>query len=330
MHADHLFQIALTASEQRTRALMTQAAAGPTLVQTLREMIQNPLPEKRAIGPGAFRRDLTAGAASAGGYLAPTATTDLEQFILPYLLLRDGGLNFIAELDSSVTVPRCTTVPTASWLATEASTPAASDPVFGQVALNPKMLAIHINASRALILQANAEAVIGPLCGEAIARGIESAVFAGSGASGRPTGIINTAGIGTQSGTSLAEAGLRAMRKQVLDSGAREDRLTWLGGTDVQSLIGGREFSAGSGRMLWMDGKILGLPAIASTLVPAGTLILGDWSRCTVALFDRQGAAVEVNPFQNFQAGIVGFRLMIAADIMFSPAAAFSVANSIT
>ena len=330
MHADHLFQIALTASEQRTRALMTQANAGPTLVQTLREMIQNPLPEKRAIGPGAFRRDLTAGTASAGGYLTSTSTSPLEQLIRPYLLLRDAGLNIIAGLDSSVTIPRCTTVPTASWLATEASTPAASDPVFGQVALNPHLTAIYINAGRPLILQSNAEAVIPPIAGEATGRSIESAIFAGSGASGSPTGIINTAGIGTQSGTSLADAGLRAMRKQVLDSGAREDRLTWVGGTDVQSLLSGREFSTGSGRMLWDSGKILGLPAIASTLVPAGTLILGDWSRCTVALFDRQGAAVEVNPFQNFQAGIVGFRLMIAADIMFSPAAAYSVANSIT
>jgi len=287
------------------------------------------VPTRQQLSPMAWR-DLTVAAASGGGYLAPTGNSPMEQFLLPQMMLRDGGLKMLSGLSAAVTVPRCTTVPTATWLSTEGSTPTTSDPVFGQVGVTPKMLSIYLRVSRQLMLQSNAESVVAPLCAESIARGIEAALFNGGGTSGRPLGVMNTAGINSQSGASLAAAGLRAMRRNVLSSGAREDRLMWVGAPDVQELLGSREFSAGSGRPLWDDGKILGRPAVASTLIPAATLICGDWSRATVALFDAAGAELEVNPYDSFQSGAVGYRLMIPCDVFFSPAAAFAVATTIT
>ena len=106
--------------------------------------------------------------------------------------------------------------------------------------------------------------------------------------------------------------------------------MLWIGAPDVQETLGAREFSAGSGRPLWDDGKILGRPAIASSLVAAGTLVLGDFSRCTLGVFDRHGLAVECNPYESFQSGLVSFRLIAAVDIGISPAAAFAVSTSIT
>ena len=330
MSHDLFLNSARTASELRVAEMLGRANAGPTFVEHLRQLAQSSQPTKRRLSTAAFRRDLTTTTASAGGFLTPTGNTALEEFIRPYLLLRDGGLNILAGLDSPITVPRATTVPTATWLATQASTPAASDPVFGQVAVTPKMLSIHIKVSRQLLLLSNAEAVVGPLAAESIARGVEAAIFNGTGASGQPLGVMGTAGVTAQSGTSLAAAGLRAMRKNVLNSGAREDRMLWVGATDVQELLGSREFSAGSGRPLWDNGMILGRPAIASSLAPAGTLICGDWSRATAALFDAAGAEAEVNPYENFQSGVTAFRLMVPCDVFFSPAAAFAVATSIT
>jgi HK97 family phage major capsid protein len=229
-----------------------------------------------------------------------------------------------------VTIPRVTTVATGVWLPADGTTISSADPAFGQLGLAPKFVAAHVRVSRQLLLQSAADRVAGAQVAEAIARAIDTAVIAGTGTLGQPAGIINTTGIGTQSGASLAASGLRSMRKAALDAGAREDALTWLGGTDVQNTIGGREFSAGSGRPLWDDGKILGRPAVASSLVPAGTLLCGDFSRVTVAVFDAAGCELEFNPYANFQSGIVSFRLIVPVDITVSPAAAFSVATSVT
>lgn len=196
--------------------------------------------------------------------------------------------------------------------------------------MTPKWAAAHVKVSRQLMLQSQAEQVIGPLVAEAIARAIDTAILHGTGATGQPLGVFNTSGIGTQSGSSLAAAGLRTMRKQVLLAGAREDRMLWVGAPDVQETLNGREFSAGSGRQLWDSDGILGRPAIASSLVTAGSLVVGDFSRVVVVLFDGAGLTLEFNPYSNFAAGQVAFRLLVPVDVGVSPAAAFSTSTSIT
>lgn len=315
-------------AESRIAGLLS-AGAGPTLIEHLRDLHGQHQPSKRRISSAAFR-DLTAGVASAGGYLIGTKQQPLEQLLLRFSIFAEGGLNIITGLDGPVTIPRVTTVPTASWLPQDGTALTESQSVFGQIALGPKFVASYTEISRPLLLQSSAEAIAGAQAGESTSRAIDTAILAGTGVSGQPTGIVNTSGIGTQSGSSLAAAGLRAMRKAVLNAGAREDRLMWIADPATQELLGSREFSAGSGRPLWDDGKILGRPAVATSLAPAATLILGDFSRVTVSVFDAAGIELEHDPYTNFKSGVSAFRLIVPVDVAVSPAAAFCVATSIT
>lgn len=327
---------ALSASDLRTVGLLGQAQAGPTLVQHMRDLLLQHGPQRRRISTAALRdlagfsRDLNSTTASAGGRLIGVQQSPLQALMERYSILVEAGVTTINDLTGPITVPRVSTVAVACWLSTDASNIVESDPVFGQIALTPKFAAAKIDVSRQLLLQSDAEKVAGGQTAEAIGRAFDAAIVAGTGTLGQPTGILNTAGIFSQSGTSLSAAGLRAMRKAVLLAGAREDKLLWIGAPDVQETLGGREFSTGSGRVLWSDGKIEGRPAVASFLVPAGTLVLGDFSRITAALFDHSGVSLEVNPYENFQAGTVSFRLIVPVDFGVSPAAAFAVATSVT
>lgn len=331
------FAAQATASEKAAAYLLGRANTGPSMLDHIREMAMAGQPEKRLVSSAAFTdmmsatRDLTAAKASGGGYLVPTGNLPLQAVMERYSIFNEAGVTRISGLEPSpLTMPRTVTVPTASWLSAEGVTIGASDPVFGQVAMTPKWAAATIKVSRQLMLQSQAEQVVGPLVAEAIARAIDTAILHGSGVNGQPQGLFNTTGIGTQSGSSLAAAGLRTMRKAVLDAGGREDRLSWIGATDVQEVLNSREFSAGSGRQLWDTDGILGRPAVASSMVAAGSLVVGDFSRVTVVLFDAAGLTLEFNPYSNFAAGQVSFRLLVPVDVAVSPAAAFSTSTSIT
>lgn len=319
---------AASTSEARIAGLLS-AGAGPTFVEHLREMQLSGQPTKRRVS-GAVFRDLTAALGSGGGYTVGTTTAPLEELLRRFSIFGELGLKIITGLEGPLTLPRTATVPTATWLPAEGAALTESQPTFGQAAFSPKFASSYMQASRQLILQSRAESIIATLAAEAVARAIDAAVLGGTGTLGQPLGIAGAAGINTQSGTSLALAGLLNMRKQALLSGAREDRLVWVAHPGVQELLGSREQHSGGGRTLWDDAGILGRPAIATTLAPAGTLLIGDFSRVVVTVFDGAGLELEADPYSDFRSGISAFRLMVPVDVGVSPAAAFSMATSIT
>ena len=328
---------AAQASELRTLGLLGRANAGPTLIEHLRDLVQQHGPQKRRISSAALRdlvrfsqRDLTSSAATAGGFLIGVKNSPIEQLLARYSILVEAGVTMLSDLSGPITIPRVRTVPVAHWLPADGTAIVEADPVFGQLALMPKFCSVKIDVSRQLLLQSDAETIVGVQAAEAVGRAVDIAILHGTGTFGQPTGILATAGITAQSGTSLSAAGLRAMRRNVLLAGAREDRLLWIGAPDVQETLGSREFSAGSGRVLWADGKIEGLPAVASSLVNAGTLVLGDFSRVTCAIFDKNGFSLEWNPYENFQVGLCSLRLILPVDFAMSPAGAFAVATAVT
>lgn len=315
-------------SEARIAGLLS-AGAGPTFADELREMQLMGQPTKRRVS-GAVFRDLTAALGSGGGYTVGTTTAPLQALLRRYSIFGELGLTIITGLEGPLTLPRTATVPTATWLPAEGVALTENQPTFGQVGFTPKFCSAYMQVSRQLILQSSAESIVSTLAAEAVARAIDAAILGGTGTLGQPLGIAGSAGINTQSGTALALAGLLAMRRQALLSGCREDRLVWVASPGVQELLGSRERHTAGGRTLWDDNGILGRPAIATASAPANTLIVGDMSRCVLTIFDGAGIEVEHDPYSDFRSGISGFRLMVPVDLGISPAAAFSVATSIT
>lgn len=331
---------ALRASELRTRALLGQVDDGPQLGNRLAELLMTGGHAKVTISASSLRsavaaytRDLVSTTATAGGFLIGTSNSPLEALFRQQLMGR-LGVNVVSGLASPITVPRVASIPSGSWIPADGAIITEAQPSLGQIALVPRYCAIKTDASRQLVAQSPrlAEAVIGPTLFEGIERTTVTALFSGTGTLGAPLGLLNTAGIGTLSGASLGAAGLRSMLKACLLAGGREDRIVFIGDPATQELLGSRDFSTGSGLPCWYGGEILGRPAIASSLVPANTLVCGDFGRATVALFDAdsQGVALELDPYSAFASGLVSYRLIVSLDFGFSPAAAFAVATSIT
>lgn len=279
----------------------------------------------------ALRRDLTVGGADAA-QLVGTATGDPVDVLRPWSVALSAGIAVLPGLVENLAVPRVTTKSSAGWLSSEGvSQTADAQPVVGQVSLMPKSGAAHIALTRQFSRQAAAgEQLMREQLLRAVGELLDTAFFAGSGLEGEPTGLLNAQDIGTQSGTSLALAGLLAMRDTVLDAGGREANLQWVGHPGVQQTLGARESASGNGGFLWGRRQILDAPAHATRNAPSATLVCGDFSTAILGVWGPAALRVEVDPYSAFSTGQIRARIIFMVDFAFPRPEAFVVASSIT
>ena len=126
------------------------------------------------------------------------------------------GATYLTGLQGNVAIPKKTGPSTAAWVAENAA-PAESTnfPSFGQVTLSPKTLAGFVDFSRRLMLQSSLdiETLIRNDLASTIAVAMDSAAISGSGTN-RPTGVLNTSGIGS---VTLATNGAAPTWQMVVD-----------------------------------------------------------------------------------------------------------------
>lgn len=277
-----------------------------------------------------FERDLNASTGSAGGYLVGTTTaTDSLQPAIQAASIVVPRVQVITDLKGQVTVPFEKTQAGFNWRPNETQSTSESNPAFGQLALVPKAGCAYVECSRQWLQQSNAEQLLRSLIARRVGRAMDAAAINGSGINGEPLGILATPGIGTFSGSSL---GLTGLQNGVADVGDALDGSTaFITTLAVAQILQARMREASTFSPCWtgsvIDGQVLGLPAAQSSNVPAATAILGSFNRVVIGVWSM---SIDVNPFANFQAGIVGIRCWLEMDIGVAAPAAFSVAASIT
>jgi HK97 family phage major capsid protein len=282
------------------------------------------------------KRDLTAGTPSQGGFLV--ATDNLANSFIDLLRNRTVvgqlGATVLSGLQGNVTIPRQTGANTAMWLTNEATAITESNAAFGQVALSPKHVGAYQEISRQLLMQSSPSVdmlVMNDLA-RVVAIAIDLAALEGSGNSGQPTGISNTAGIGSVTGTSLAYAGVLEFQTDVAGGNALAPNCAYVTTPSVAALLAGRQRFASTDTPLWegnvLDGRMSGFRAVSTLQVTAASMIFGDFSQ--VIIGDWGMLEIAMNPYANFAAAITGIRAIQTVDVGIRHAAAFARATSIT
>lgn len=284
---------------------------------------------------GIGRRDLTVATAGAGGYLVSTDNIGFIDILRNRSVAFRLGARRLSGLTGNVTVPRQSAAATAYWLANEAATITESQQTFVQMALTPKSVGAYTEISRQLMLQSSpgAEGIVSDDLAQQVALATDLAVLEGSGASGQPTGISNTAGIGSVTGTSLASAGIIEFMTDVATANVQPLRPGYVTTPGVAGLLMVRpELPTTGTERLWKgniwDGSMFDIPAMTSNQPAAASMIFGDWQEAVVGEWGV--LEVEVNPFANFQAGIIGVRAIYSLDVGIRRPFAFSRATTIT
>ena len=282
------------------------------------------------------KRDLTVGTPTAGGNLVATdlQASSFIDLLRARSLLAQLGATMLPGLVGNVAIPKLTGAATAYWLTNEATAITESQQTIGQLALAPKTLGAYTELSRLLMLQSTpaAEAMVMNDLSKVLALAIDLAGFEGSGASGQPTGISNTGGIGSVTGTSLALAGVIEFQTDVAAANALATNSAYVTTPTVAGLLKGRaRISSTDSRCLWegnvLDGQVDGYRASTTTQLTAGSMIFGDFSQ--VVIGDWGMLEIALNPYASFAAAITGIRAIQSVDVGVRQAAAFSRATSI-
>ena len=149
-------------------------------------------------------RDLTTSTASGtakAGNLVPTdlLAASFIDVLRNKMVLNQLGAQFLTGLSGNVAIPRKTTASSAYWVGENAApTESTNAPAFDQVTMSPKTLAAYVDYSRRLMLQSSLdiETLVRNDLATSIAVAMDGAAVAGSG-SNKPTGVLNTSGIGS-------------------------------------------------------------------------------------------------------------------------------------
>ena len=299
------------------------------------EVIERPIEQGvreylHAIG----RRDLTVATAGAGGFLVGTENVGFIEMLRNRSVAFRMGVRRLSGLQGSVTVPRQSAGATAIWLANEASTITESQQTFVQMALSPKNVGAYTEISRQLLLQSSpgAEGIVTDDLAQVTATAADLAVLEGSGASGQPTGLANTAGIGSVAAGAATYAKVLEFQEDVATANVMPARGGYVTHPATASILMQKQRFTSTDTPLWVgniwDGQVSGFPGMSSNQLASGVVDFGDWQEIVVGEWGV--LEVEVNPYANFQAGIIGVRAIYSLDVGVRRPFAFSRATGIT
>jgi len=315
------------------------------LEREISDELHKSLGNKHPLGPHEFiapidalqRRDLVTSTATAGGFLVETEVPSVINALGNRLILNRLGVDRITGLKANQTIARVGATATTTWQVTEATQAAETNTLsLNQVALAAKSLFAYVECSNLMKTMAPdlSEQMARNNLAQALAWEIERVAFNGSGSSGEPLGILGTSGIGTFNGASITYANLLESQTDVLNANAlgEESILGYACRPAVAAVLAQRQgFS--TLMPLWTGslyaGQIVGAPAFSSQAVPASTLICGDFRKLLLAEWGA-GVQIAVNPYANFQAGIIGYRAALTMDVGVAWQSAFTVATAVS
>ena len=198
------------------------------------------------------------------------------------------GVNFIDNLSGNLNI--VTGGADAAWVAEDVAATKAK-PAYAKMTLSPKRLQVLQGVTYDLIHQnsKSVDALIMADMVKAHAAALDAAIFAGSGSSGQPTGVLGRAGNTVSidsTGGPITYAKLVEMEQMVgEDNGLLDETLAYVSNAKVMGKLKTIPQVQGYPWYLLNDGKVNGYPFFMSNALPSN-LTKGDTSgSCSAAIF---------------------------------------------
>lgn len=289
------------------------------------------------------KRDMVAGTTTAGGFFRQTdVSSEVIEPLRNKLVTAQAGARVLGGLVGNVDIPTNGGV-SVGWAATENASSAESTPTIGRRTLTPKRLTGFSDLSVQLIKQVSwdVEAMVRDDYFKAMAVAIDLAALNGSGASGQPTGILGTSGIGSVAGGTdgLAPtlAHITKLEEEVAIDNADLGSLFYITNPKVRRKLKNTVVDAGSGLMVWdrMDRNypLNGYGSLITNNMPStldkGTstgvcsaILFGNFNDLLIGMWG--GMDVMVNPYTKAKEGQVEIIAAVYADVAVRRAESFA------
>ena len=231
----------------------------------------------------------------------------------------------------------------AAWVAEEA-TASKQKPAYSKAVMSPKRLQVLQGVTYDLMHQSSKalDNLIMEDMVKAHAVALDAAIFAGSGSSGQPTGVLAASGVNSitidaSNGGPLTYNLLVQMETEVgIDNGLLDDTLAYVSNAKVQGKLKTIPQIAGYPYYLMNDGKVNGYPFYMSNAIPSnlgtGTAfsaaIFGNWSEVLVGSWG--GLQLIVDPYTAKANGVLEISAAAYHDVLVRTPAAFCKIVDIT
>lgn len=279
-------------------------------------------------------RAMTSQPGASGGYLVDTDNLGFIDLLRNRSVLSQMGARTLSGLQGNVAIPRQSAAGTMAWQAGETATATAADQTLGQYSMTPKTAIAVTEVGRTLMMQSSpsAEAMVTSDLAKVVALGVDLAGLTGTGGA-QPLGIENTTGVTTgQDAANATYAKMLAFQGVAAAANAMLDGPGYVTTPAVAAILMAKSRFANTDTPLWdgsiMDGKMCGVRAMASNQVTAAHCIFGSWSE--VLIGEWGVLELTMNPYQSFNAGVIGIRAIYTVDVLIRYPAAFVVSSSVT
>lgn len=241
-----------------------------------------------------------------------------------------AGARMLGGLSGDVKIPKKTAAASASWIATEGGDATESEMTVGNVSLTPKTLGAFTDVTRQLLIQSSldVESLIRDDLTKAMAIAIDKAGLEGTGASGQPTGILNTTGVNTVTAFAAANptfAEVVSLETAVAEDNALNGNLSYILPASMNGALKTTAKDAGSGQFVSQGGQINGYNAIVSNQATAGNLYFGNFDDLLIGMFG--GLDIVVDPYTASKSGTVRVVALQSVDCAVRHAVSFAFGN---
>ena len=266
------------------------------------------------------QRVMTVGTDADGGYLKGTdhMAGSFIELLRANALMGQLNARFLPGLTGDIDIPRLDGGVAFNWV-TEDADATPDDATLGTVAMAPKTVVGEVPISRRLLKQSapSVEAMLMDDMAKGAALAIDLAAFSGTGASGQPTGVTATAGIGATSIASFATTGyptfaeIVAFETDVLTANALNGTLAYCTTAAISGSMKTTAKDAGSGMFLLERGEANGYPVHVSTQLAAKTILFGNFEDVIIGLW----GVLDVEPDKAEKAASGGLVLRVFQDV---------------
>jgi HK97 family phage major capsid protein/HK97 family phage prohead protease len=296
-----------------------------------------------------FKRDLTVGTNTAGGFLKPTDHLGGEfvDALRPNLVTANLGARMMSGLKGDVAIPALNAKTAVGFVAENVAPGSEGAPTFRQITMAPKTIAQYVDLSRKLMMQSDpsVEQIIRDDMLRQFAAKIDDVAIEGGG-SNEPTGITGTSGIGSvaigTNGGALTYAKVVELEREVAIDNALGGRLSYLTNPKVVASMRtiSRQASGVEGNFILNDSNtVLGYGVTSSTLVPSdltkgsssgvcSAMIFGNFADLMIGMFG--GLDVLVDPYSGSSTGATRISMFQDIDIAVRHAESFAAILDIT
>jgi HK97 family phage major capsid protein/HK97 family phage prohead protease len=268
---------------------------------------------------GSNQRDLVAGTATDGDELVENElrSGDFIDVLRPNMVSAQAGIRILSGLVGDVNIPRKTAASAASWKG-EVVTFTESEPQFETLTLSPNHLGCFTDVSKQLLHQGlpDVDALIRDDLNQAIAVGLDKAVFQGSGTA-EPQGIDAATGVVTSSISTDAapvKAELFEFLEDIDTGNALAGSLAWVTTPALASYLKQLQIDSSTGRYFWdtSNDTVLGYRAFSTSQADTHDIFFGNFQDYILGLFD--GVDVTIDNFSGAKTRTITYIVNVMAD----------------